>query len=61
MRSAAAQAVDEIGEADLAGAAEALGGDNRLNLETLASRSRQESGSISLLSSALTPDSDADQ
>src|SRR5438477_4876728 len=30
--SAAAQAVDEIGEADLTGAAEALGGDNRLNL-----------------------------
>src|SRR5437773_11552379 len=30
--SAAARAVDEIGEADLAGAAEALGGDNRLNL-----------------------------
>src|SRR5438046_10400965 len=29
--SAAAQAVDEIGEADLAGAAEALAGDNRLN------------------------------
>src|SRR5437773_9480572 len=30
--SAAAQAVDEVGEADLAGAAEALGGDDRLNL-----------------------------
>src|SRR5438477_6489170 len=29
--SAAAQAVDEIGETDLAGAAETLGGDNRLN------------------------------
>src|SRR5437660_5042252 len=29
--SAAAQAVDEIGETDLAGAAEALGGDDRLN------------------------------
>jgi hypothetical protein len=30
--SAAAQAVDEIGEADLTSAAEALGGDDRLNL-----------------------------
>src|SRR5438067_2913385 len=29
--SAAAQAVDEIGEADLTGAPEALGGDDRLN------------------------------